>query len=140
MELAAGSASLVSSSCFDERHPPSAVVDGSDESFWMTSGMFPQELVLQLAQRSELRRVEVRGVDMASVEVSVCDTSSPLSWEPLCTIKLENTEGTVETESERVDSVRATYIRFRITSGWDDFALMHSVSVKGEPLESEDDL
>jgi hypothetical protein len=39
-------ASVSSSTCTDERHPASAILDGNDKSFWYTTGLFPQEVVI----------------------------------------------------------------------------------------------
>lgn len=39
-------ASVISATCSDDRHPGSCVLDGSDKTFWFTTGMFPQELVI----------------------------------------------------------------------------------------------
>lgn len=34
------------SSCVDERHPPENIIDGTDRSFWVTTGLFPQTVHL----------------------------------------------------------------------------------------------
>ena len=34
------------SSCVDERHPPENILDGTDRSFWATTGLFPQQVHL----------------------------------------------------------------------------------------------
>lgn len=35
-------------SCVDERFLPECMLDGKDGTFWLTTGMFPQEFVLAL--------------------------------------------------------------------------------------------
>jgi len=39
-------ASVTSTTCVDTRHPASSVIDGSEKTFWYTTGMYPQELVI----------------------------------------------------------------------------------------------
>jgi heat shock protein beta-11 len=35
-------------SCSDERFPPENMLDGKDNTFWITTGLYPQEFVLAL--------------------------------------------------------------------------------------------
>ncbi|XP_077850244.1 intraflagellar transport protein 25 homolog isoform X4 [Macaca mulatta] len=30
----------------DEKHPPENIIDGNPETFWTTTGMFPQEFII----------------------------------------------------------------------------------------------
>jgi hypothetical protein len=39
---------VVMASCGDERFPPENMLDGKDNTYWVTTGMFPQEFVLKL--------------------------------------------------------------------------------------------
>ena len=39
---------VVMASCGDERFPPENMLDGKDSTYWVTTGMFPQEFVLKL--------------------------------------------------------------------------------------------
>lgn len=41
-------AQIVMCSSLDERFPPERMLDGKDSTFWMTTGMFPQEFVVSL--------------------------------------------------------------------------------------------
>lgn len=46
--LAAAGSSIAAATCADERHPPENTLDGTESTFWMTTGLFPQELVIAL--------------------------------------------------------------------------------------------
>lgn len=41
-------AQIVMATSVDERFPPENMLDGKDSTFWMTTGMFPQEFVVAL--------------------------------------------------------------------------------------------
>lgn len=41
-------AQVVMASCVDERFPPENMLDGKDGTFWLTTGLYPQEFVLKL--------------------------------------------------------------------------------------------
>ena len=52
----AGGEILVATST-EGRHPPSSIIDGDERTFWMSTGLFPQELVLALPQQTQVHRV-----------------------------------------------------------------------------------
>ncbi len=41
-----GGASVTSATCQDDRHPASAIIDGNEKTFFYTTGLFPQEIVI----------------------------------------------------------------------------------------------
>ncbi|XP_037537039.1 intraflagellar transport protein 25 homolog [Nematolebias whitei] len=48
---------LVSSS--DENHPPENIIDGNTKTFWMSTGMFPQEFIIRFAEVTGIAAVTV---------------------------------------------------------------------------------
>eukprot|EP00916_Digyalum_oweni_P008960 GHVL01015090.1.p1 GENE.GHVL01015090.1~~GHVL01015090.1.p1 ORF type:complete len:123 (+),score=15.49 GHVL01015090.1:20-388(+) len=56
-------------SSLDHRHPPENVIDGDEMTFWMTTGIFPQFLILKL-QKKLIKSVKVRscGVQRIMIE------------------------------------------------------------------------
>ena len=41
-----GGASVTSATCQDDRHPAAAIIDGNEKTFFYTTGLFPQEVVI----------------------------------------------------------------------------------------------
>jgi heat shock protein beta-11 len=50
-------ASIVMATSVDERFPPEQMLDGKDSSFWMTTGLFPQEFVVALQQSINVSKI-----------------------------------------------------------------------------------
>lgn len=48
---------IVMATCHDERHPPEQMLDGKDNTFWMTTGMFPQEFVVRLESSIKVSKI-----------------------------------------------------------------------------------
>ena len=46
-------ASVVMATCSDERHPPHNALDEDERSFWVTTGLFPQEIVVKFVNREK---------------------------------------------------------------------------------------
>lgn len=53
----AAGASVIMATCADERHPPENIIDPKDGSFWITTGLYPQEFVIQLGSTSQVNKV-----------------------------------------------------------------------------------
>jgi hypothetical protein len=48
---------VVMASCSDERFPPENMLDGKDSTFWVTTGVFPQEFVLRLESNIRVSKI-----------------------------------------------------------------------------------
>lgn len=48
---------VIMATCYDERHPPENVIDGNDATFWVTTGLYPQELVVALPMKTDVTRI-----------------------------------------------------------------------------------
>jgi heat shock protein beta-11 len=47
----------------DSAHPPQSVNDGSEQTFWSTTGLFPQELVLELSEMTPISTLRLVGTN-----------------------------------------------------------------------------
>ena len=45
----------------DEDHPASNVIDGHENTFWMTTGLFPQMLIIMFQNTIELKTIKLTG-------------------------------------------------------------------------------
>lgn len=59
----AGSASIAYSTSTTEAHPAKDALEESRKTFWLTTGMFPQELVIKLSRRTPLQSVKLLTVN-----------------------------------------------------------------------------
>ncbi|XP_061423419.1 intraflagellar transport protein 25 homolog isoform X2 [Lethenteron reissneri] len=98
--------SLATSS--DERHPAENVTDGSSSTFWMSTGTFPQEFIITLADVTSIQSMRIE-----------------------CYNELEHNESNLQTEDINVKIVQAQHLRFIIRSAYDHFTSVHRVSVAG---------
>lgn len=65
MDLAAAEngGTIVMATSNDSAHPPENVIDGSNSTFWSTTGLFPQEIVVELPEVSSLSLAHVVGTN-----------------------------------------------------------------------------
>ncbi|XP_016774318.1 intraflagellar transport protein 25 homolog isoform X3 [Pan troglodytes] len=92
----------------DEKHPPENIIDGNPETFWTTTGMFPQEFIICFHKHVRIERLVIQSY-----------------------FDLVHTEGQLQNEEIVAHDGSATYLRFIILSAFDHFASVHSVSAEG---------
>ena len=110
--MASASDAVFTASCHDARHPPSAIVDADASSFWVTTGGFPQEFILELRARAhanqseswqstfstggrDVTRVRTATTGVQRLVVESCRASGPNthSWSPLFDVLLPRATG-----------------------------------------------
>ncbi|GMH35661.1 hypothetical protein BSKO_03529 [Bryopsis sp. KO-2023] len=123
---------IVMTTCSDQRHPAENMIDQSEHTFWVTTGMYPQEFVLDLGSMSKVTRITTlsRNVRRLNVESS----SVPETNEFKGLIDVDLGPRPKQTESQGVD-VTARYLKWRIASGYDNFAAITRISVLGERID-----
>ncbi|KAM9283409.1 intraflagellar transport protein 25 homolog isoform 2-T2 [Morus bassanus] len=106
--LSSAGAALVLATSSDEQHPAESVADGSSETFWTTTGMFPQEFIIGFPKCVKISKVAIQ-----------------------CYLDLQHTEGQLQTEEFPLPDFQATYLRFIIKSAFDHFVSVHRVMAEG---------
>mmetsp|Transcript_19748 Transcript_19748/g.19860 ORF Transcript_19748/g.19860 Transcript_19748/m.19860 type:complete len:139 (-) Transcript_19748:156-572(-) len=125
-------ASVIAASSFDIMHPPQNIIEGDPRSFWISTGVFPQELVIQLGESSVVKIVEVISTGIKMIELLRCDQPNPNLWEAVSTQEPDDSEGDMQRIQLQVSQrSTATYLKIRVLAGYTDFITIHKVSVKG---------
>jgi len=115
--------------CCDEKHPPQCVIDGNAKTFWSTTGLFPQELVLTLKDQTRISRVTFTCTGVQKLVVSRARDLQPLEFEKLYDTNLSQITGQMQ-QDNKVISFEAKHIKFTLQSGWEDFAAVHQISLQ----------
>uniref|UniRef100_H2RNP9 Heat shock protein, alpha-crystallin-related, b11 n=1 Tax=Takifugu rubripes TaxID=31033 RepID=H2RNP9_TAKRU len=114
---------VVSSS--DEKHPPENIIDGNTESFWMSTGLFPQEFIIGFTHSTNISAVTMDSYNVKHLKLEKNTSQSASQFESV-TEKGEASFYNVI----YVNGIVATHLRFIITSGHDHFVSVHRVSVQ----------
>jgi heat shock protein beta-11 len=59
-------ATIAMASCQDDRFPAENVLDGKDATFWMTTGMFPQECIVALKAPAKVAKITTLSMNGAA--------------------------------------------------------------------------
>ncbi|KAJ1484000.1 intraflagellar transport complex 25-27 [Baffinella frigidus] len=123
------------SSCVDERHPPENIIDGTDRSFWVTTGLFPQTVLLRFSADIPVARIKTITTNVRKL---IFETSSeapvrgeaPKDFQVVHEVEVADRNGRLQTENNTVNKTTARFLRITVASGWDDFASIRRISIE----------
>lgn len=102
-------------------------------TFWMTTGAYPQELIIQLGELSHIKGVSLVCTGIRRIELAKCDGSQANSWETVAKEEAQDAEGDVQRVAFDVPSrLTATFLRIKIISGYSDYVTIHRISATGQ--------
>lgn len=120
---------VVMATCSDERHPPEHALDEDDATFWVTTGLYPQEMVVRLDQAREVNRLRTRTTNVRKLALECCDGPTPEKFRPVFEVELPEKDGRPQTETHQFSAKGATFLKLTIASGWGHFASVHRVQL-----------
>lgn len=127
---------VISASSFSKAHPPTAVIQKELSSFWMTTGNFPQEIVVQLAESCSVKSVEIVSMSIRAVELWGSDGYTHSAGERFARVEASDNDGELQRFTMPVTTKStATCLRLKIISGWGDYCSIHRLNVTGNASE-----
>ncbi|CAJ1068560.1 intraflagellar transport protein 25 homolog [Xyrichtys novacula] len=123
-------AKVVVAASSDENHPPESIIDGDTKTFWMTTGMFPQEFIIRFADPTNITAVTLDSYNVKHLKVEKNISQKASQFEFVTEKELEQTEGHLQSNAIPLNGSSATHLRFIITSGYDHFVSVHRVSIQ----------
>ncbi|XP_029915765.1 intraflagellar transport protein 25 homolog [Myripristis murdjan] len=123
-------AKVVLAASSDENHPPESIIDGNPDTFWVSTGMFPQEFIIGFAEPTKIAAVTVDCYNVKHLKIEKNTSDNASHFEPVTEKEFEQTEGHLQSSAISLNGTSATHLRFIITSGYDHFVSVHRVSVE----------
>ncbi|XP_065594760.1 intraflagellar transport protein 25 homolog [Cyrtonyx montezumae] len=127
---AAGAVLLVATSS-DPEHPARNVADGRSDTFWTTTGMFPQEFIIGFPERVTISRMAIQCYLVRTLRIERSVSKDPVDFEECIEKDLQHTEGQLQMEEFPLPAFQATHLRFIIKSAFDHFVSVHRVIAEG---------
>ncbi|KAH9104504.1 hypothetical protein AeMF1_019435 [Aphanomyces euteiches] len=126
-------AQVTAATSFDPKFPPANILDGETSTRWTSTGVFPQEIIIQLATTSVISKVKTwttNGTTQAPRRRSLLgsNASQPLYFN----VDMAENDGNMQIETQSVTREDASFVKFKILSGYYDFISIHKVSVEGK--------
>lgn len=125
-------AEIIFSSSFDDRYPTSNILSSSTKDFWVSSGLYPQELFLQLDSERTISSMNLVTYAVKSVLVETCENSSAVNFTKQAEMKdIPHKEGKLQEFFLNFGTQKqAKIIKITILEGYEDFCSVHSIAFK----------
>ncbi|XP_060629525.2 intraflagellar transport protein 25 homolog isoform X4 [Anolis sagrei] len=140
-------AEVVLATSSDEKFPPENIIDGllmvlspeehtklptrRSDTFWMTTGMFPQEFIISLNKCVTINKLTIQCYLVQTLRIEKSMSKDPIDFELCIQKELQSTEGELQIEEFSFPDMQAAYLRFIILSAFDAFVSVHRVIVEG---------
>lgn len=128
--LAKEGTTITSSTSFDPQHPPLAIIDGNESTFWSSTGLFPQEFVMKLRGSAKIERIRTLTTGIKKLIIEASDGAA-LSWDKVLEIELPDNGDRIQVESLQTPKLIASYLKFKIMDGYSNFVTFQKVSLEG---------
>ena len=102
---------LFYATALDSEHPPTNIVDNDETTFWMTTGLFPQEVVLQFKNPAQITRVTTITGKVKSMIAYAASNKDMTEW-----VEIDSTNPTSATFVAVYPSFKSTPKDNRLTS------------------------
>eukprot|EP00992_Anisonema_acinus_P004166 TRINITY_DN14867_c0_g1_i1.p1 TRINITY_DN14867_c0_g1~~TRINITY_DN14867_c0_g1_i1.p1 ORF type:complete len:137 (+),score=21.38 TRINITY_DN14867_c0_g1_i1:54-464(+) len=120
----------------DERIDVGNMIDGDEKTFWVTTGMYPHEIILGFkGAHANISKIRTWTYHVKKLIIEKSTETSPTKFTRFVELELSDKNASMQIESFQVNQAMGQEVRFLriiIASGWDDFASVHSVLVEGE--------
>lgn len=125
----------------DDRFPPEAMLDGDEKTFFLTTGMYPHEILLNFGQDTtvNLNKVTLVCSGVKKIRIERCKEEYATEFEPMvdCDVNAAP-EGTLQREAFQINKATVgagvRYVKIVILQGHESFASIHSVGFAGERM------
>uniref|UniRef100_A0A2I3G3I8 Intraflagellar transport protein 25 homolog n=1 Tax=Nomascus leucogenys TaxID=61853 RepID=A0A2I3G3I8_NOMLE len=82
----------------DEKHPPENIIDGNPETFWTTTGLFPQEFIICFHKYVKIERLVIQSYFVQTLKIEKSTSKEPVDFEQWIEKDLAHTEGQLQNE------------------------------------------
>mmetsp|Transcript_28450 Transcript_28450/g.52472 ORF Transcript_28450/g.52472 Transcript_28450/m.52472 type:complete len:235 (+) Transcript_28450:188-892(+) len=130
-KTAGGRVIMVSS--LDEDHSGDNVIDGDDRSYWISTGLFPQEVLLQLCSPCWVSSFKLATTHVRRLRLEGCHEDVPINFHLMAESDLVDAHGSMQVKEISCNHQQQpiVFIRLYILAGWHDFCSVHRLQVKG---------
>jgi len=125
-------AEAISATSSDPRFPVSNVLDSDAKTMWITTGLFPQEFIIAFPSTVTIARIHTQTRNVREMCVEYCNLEKPTSFETMYgPIEIRDPGTGLQIETQQFKPVNCRFIKFKILSGWHDFAVVYKLEAEG---------
>uniref|UniRef100_A0A8C5FZ43 F5/8 type C domain-containing protein n=1 Tax=Gouania willdenowi TaxID=441366 RepID=A0A8C5FZ43_GOUWI len=92
-------AKVVLAASSDENHPPENIIDGSTKTFWVSTGMFPQEFIIQFSELTRVSAVTMDSYNVKHLKIEKNTTQNASHFESVVENDFQSTDGHLQSNT-----------------------------------------
>ncbi|XP_063092606.1 intraflagellar transport protein 25 homolog isoform X4 [Cavia porcellus] len=96
--LSSEGAEVILATSSDEKHPAENIIDGNADTFWTTTGMFPQEFIICFHKHVKIEKLIIQSYLVRSLRVEKSAAQEPVGFEQWIEKDLVHTVGQLQNE------------------------------------------
>lgn len=124
-------AKVVMATASDDRYSPENVLTTSPKEFWMTTGLYPHDIVFQLQQPAQVRTVRFISTHIRKASIEVSEGPSISNFTKVGEVEVGNMNGQLQREFVEVQFAKpVAFVKFVIESGWHAFISLHNIRIE----------
>lgn len=123
---------IIFSSSYDDKFPAENVLS-SGKDFWTSTGLYPQELLLQLESTKTLTSINLVSYGIKNIVIESCENESAITFVKQAEmIDVPYTEGKLQEFFLNFKSVnsKTKILKVAIEAGYENFCFIHNISFK----------
>lgn len=122
-------AEIIFSTSYDDKHSPQNVLS-KDPSFWTTTGLYPQELVIQLQAEKSLNLITIESFGVKKFLIETCENDSAVNFTKQGEKELDNKDFFQENNLNFSSNKVVKIIKVIVLEGYDNFCAIRNISFK----------
>eukprot|EP00824_Muranothrix_gubernata_P017282 TRINITY_DN35509_c0_g1_i1.p4 TRINITY_DN35509_c0_g1~~TRINITY_DN35509_c0_g1_i1.p4 ORF type:complete len:126 (+),score=22.61 TRINITY_DN35509_c0_g1_i1:3-380(+) len=122
---------VIAATSYDENFNVRNVLNKNPKDFWITTGMFPQELLIDLKVPKAISRVTLQTTAVRKIKIEGCEKNSPTDFTVLKEAQEFGGKGGMQKETISVNEMGSQFhfVKIIILEGYEDFATVHNIEV-----------
>ncbi len=123
-------AEIIFSSSYDEKNPPENILNPSQDKFFTSTGMFPQEICIQFDTVKPVKSVGVISHGIKKISIQTCENDSVVNFKTQAEQnEIPNDSGLQKIKLNLVKNPNAKVLKIEVLEGYEDFFSIHSVDI-----------
>lgn len=114
-------------SSLDPEHSVENIIDGNHGTFWISTGLFPQEIILELVEPTLLSSIKIASTHVRKIRIEGCHEMQPHSFAVVAESEFKNMNGCLQVNDLPCSSALLKFVRVVFVSGWSDFCTCHNL-------------
>ena len=120
------------SSSYDDSHPPQNTLN-SNKEFWTTTGLYPQELCIQLDSTRSINSVSISSFGVKHIILETCESESAGTFiKQAEMVDVPSSNGKLQEYflNFTQQSSKVKILKLKILDGYEEFCSVHSIVFK----------